>query len=122
MISEIYSVAVTVSDRKKAVEWYRDKLGFIVKEDAEWHWTVVGPKDCPSGTHLCEMESLEPGNTGIVLRTHDFNGTVRQLKQRGVEFTQEPKTEPWGTCAMFKDPDGNEFWLMPGWKPVLANA
>jgi predicted enzyme related to lactoylglutathione lyase len=31
------------------------------------------------------------------------------LKQRGVEFVRELSTEPWGTYAIFKDPDGNQF-------------
>jgi predicted enzyme related to lactoylglutathione lyase len=30
-----------------------------------------------------------------------------------VEFTTKPKKAEWGTYAMFKDPDGNEFWLYP---------
>jgi hypothetical protein len=37
--------------------------------------------------------------------------TFQELKARGVEFSGEPKTEPWGTFATFKDPDGNEFVL-----------
>jgi len=31
--------------------------------------------------------------------------------KRGVEFVGEPKRETWGTFAMFKDPDGNQFVL-----------
>jgi predicted enzyme related to lactoylglutathione lyase len=41
----------------------------------------------------------------------DVEATWRELKKRGVEFTQEPKTESWGTAAGFKDPDGNTFVL-----------
>jgi predicted enzyme related to lactoylglutathione lyase len=35
------------------------------------------------------------------------------LKARGVQFAHELTKEPWGTYAMFADPYGNEFWLMP---------
>ena len=35
--------------------------------------------------------------------------TYRQLRQRGVEFVSEPKQQPWGTFAIMKDPDGNQF-------------
>jgi predicted enzyme related to lactoylglutathione lyase len=111
MIESIYSVAVMVSDRKKAAQWYKEKLGFAVKEDAE-HWTVVGPPGWPGALHLCEGD-LEPGNTGILFFPDDFDKTVQELKKKGVQFTSEPKKEPWGTYAMFKDLDGNEFWLMP---------
>jgi hypothetical protein len=33
------------------------------------------------------------------------------LKARGVEFVQEPKKADWGTAAIFKDADGNQFVL-----------
>ena len=41
----------------------------------------------------------------------DVEGTYRQLKQRGVVFVKEPETQPWGTSAIFQDPDGNKFVL-----------
>jgi predicted enzyme related to lactoylglutathione lyase len=41
----------------------------------------------------------------------DVEYTYRQMRQRGVEFDDEPKTEPWGTFAKFRDPDGNCFVL-----------
>ena len=37
--------------------------------------------------------------------------TCKILKAKGVEFTAEPKTEVWGTMAIFKDIDGNQFVL-----------
>jgi predicted enzyme related to lactoylglutathione lyase len=33
------------------------------------------------------------------------------LKSKGVGFAQEPKNEPWGSIAVLKDPDGNQFAL-----------
>jgi predicted enzyme related to lactoylglutathione lyase len=30
---------------------------------------------------------------------------------RGVAFVQEPTKADWGTVAIFKDPDGNQFVL-----------
>jgi hypothetical protein len=33
------------------------------------------------------------------------------MKSKGVEFEKEPKAEPWGTSAIFKDLDGNKFVL-----------
>ena len=112
MIDTIYSVAVMVSDRKKAAQWYKEKLGFDIKEESGEHWTVVAPPNGTSVLHLCEGD-LEPGNTGILLLPDDFDKTVQELKKTGVQFTGEPKKEPWGTYAMIKDADGNEFWLMP---------
>jgi catechol 2,3-dioxygenase-like lactoylglutathione lyase family enzyme len=115
MIEEIRTVAVMVSDEKRAKEWYRDKLGFEVRSDRE-HWIVVAPRGSSSGIHLCPDESLEPGNTGITLHAGDIEGTCRELKAKGVQFARELGKSEWEeslTYAMFKDPDGNMFWLMP---------
>ena len=115
MIERIRSVAVMVSDEKKAKEWYRDKLGFEVQSDEE-HWVVVAPKDSSMGIHLCPDEPLEPGNTGILFLAPDIESTCSELKRNGVEFTRELGKSEWDEnmkYAMFKDPDGNIFWLMP---------
>jgi predicted enzyme related to lactoylglutathione lyase len=37
--------------------------------------------------------------------------TYEELSARGVEFLGAPKVEPWGTFAIMKDPDGNQFVL-----------
>jgi len=42
-------------------KWFRDKLGFEVKEDED-HWVVVAPKDSKAGLHLCQTGELELGN------------------------------------------------------------
>ena len=76
------------------------------------------------------MSAQIPGaETGIVLFTpkgHEdrvgtfFNGSFEvadvekayaELKARGVEFTSPPEKQPWGTFAVFRDPDGNQFVL-----------
>lgn len=104
-----------VSDEKKAKEWYKNKLGFEVQSDEE-HWVVVAPHGSLFGIHLCQGEPLEPGNTGILLLAGDIENTCRELKKEGVEFTRELDKAEWNektTYAMFKDPDGNQFWLMP---------
>ncbi len=39
----------------------------------------------------------------------DVEGTVKELKERGVEFVQDVQKADWGTSAIFRDPDGNKF-------------
>jgi lactoylglutathione lyase len=115
VIERIRSVAVVVSDEKKAKEWYTDRLGFEIQEDME-HWVVVGPRGSPTGIHLCKGKTLEPGNTGILFYSDNVEATYQELKGKGVEFTRELEKAEWDEntkYAMFKDPDGNEFWLMP---------
>lgn len=111
MISAIGDIAVVVSDGKKAADWYREKLGFKVFS-SEGHWITVGPANSSTVIHLCEGK-LEPGNTGIGFIVEDVNKTYAELTAKGVEFTQKPADEGFGLYAMFKDPDGNEFWITP---------
>ena len=43
--------------------------------------------------------------------TRDVRRTYDELRARGVEFVKEPTEQPWGTFAIFVDPDGNQFVL-----------
>ena len=112
MIKKIASTAVVVRNGKEAARWYRSKLGLEVKESGE-HWITVGPRGSRSPVlHLCETKPLERGNTGILFLADDVKRTYEVLSNRGVKFTKRPKDDGWGEYAMFRDPDGNEFWLM----------
>jgi len=112
MINKIYSAAVVVKDGKKAAQWYRQKLGFEVKK--EGHWITAKPKGSRGpALHLCETTPHEKGNTGIMFVAEDVNKTYEELLKKGVKFSKKPKDEGWGLYAMFSDPDGHEFWLMP---------
>jgi predicted enzyme related to lactoylglutathione lyase len=118
MISQVKFVGIPVRDQDRALAFYRDKLGFKVKTDQ------------PLNDKQRWIELKIPNaETGVVLFTPDgqedrigtfFNGaftcdsvekTYEELKGRGIEFSQEPKAEPWGTFAIFKDVDGNSFVL-----------
>jgi lactoylglutathione lyase len=45
----------------------------------------------------------------------DIDRDYQQLKAKGVQFIQEPKTQPWGQrTAYFSDPDGN-IWEIQQW-------
>jgi predicted enzyme related to lactoylglutathione lyase len=80
------------------------------------HWITVAPNSGKSGTtlHLCTGGRREKGNTGIGFRVDSLDKTYKQLGKAGVKFTQPPVDKGWGAFAMFKDPDGNVFWLFPG--------
>jgi len=109
---KLSSVAVVVSDAKKSATWYREKLGFEIR-DQEGHWVTVAPKGSNVVLHLCEgFYPLEPGNTGFSFLVKDVAKAEKVLRGKGVQFTEPTKKESWGTYAMFADPDGNEFWLM----------
>lgn len=118
MISKVKFVGIPVKDQARALEFYRDKLGFKVATD----------QPMGDGKRWIELR-IGGAETRVVLFTPEghedrvgtfFNGsleadnvqkTYEELKAKGVEFTQEPKTEPWGTSALFKDSEGNQFVL-----------
>lgn len=119
----IDTVAVVVSDRHKALAWYRDVLGLKVAYVApgEEHWIELGAPRPLTRIHLCELpDQVEPGPTGITLLTPDIHAEYERLRGRGVAFLSPPKQEPWGEwlCA-FTDPDGNEFDLKQPLDPAL---
>jgi len=121
--ASFHSVAVVVSDRRKAVEWYTKKLGLDVIEDVpeqDGHWVTVGRKGENGTLHLCQFTEfdpsapLEPGNSGIQFTLPgDFVAACHALEARGVRFHRPPKKESWGWWASVEDPDGNQIMLVP---------
>lgn len=112
-----YSVAVVVSNRKKARAFYHEKLGLDVLEDGD-HWLVVGRKKGGLAIHLCEYGKPTPksekGNSGVLLFTDGtMERTYQTLKRKGVKFSIPPKKVEWGWMCQLLDPDGNAFWLAP---------
>ncbi len=114
------SVAVVVADRRKALQWYTEVLGLTAIDEMD-HWVTVGTKGRAGVMHLCQTSeydpkgTLEPGNTGVLLQLpgKDFPASCAALKERGVSFVSEPEKADWGWWASIRDPDGNEFTVMP---------
>jgi len=118
MINKVKFVGIPVKDQERALAFYTEKLGFKVATD----------QPMGGGKRWIELR-IGGAETRVVLFTPEghedrvgtfFNGsleadsvqkTYEELKAKGVEFTQEPKTEPWGTSALFKDSEGNQFVL-----------
>ena len=119
MLKGLFDVAVVVSNATKSAEWYKEKLGLEVRAN-EGHWVTVAPKGSAVVLHLCETEPLEQGNTGIAFTVDDLDKTYEELRLKGVEFTVKPTKTEWGSYAMFKDSDGNVFWLYPS-QPLRLN-
>ena len=55
------------------------------------------------------------GRVFLFLHTDDFWRDYRRMRSRGVKFNEEPRTEAYGTVAVFEDLYGNKWdLLMPG--------
>jgi predicted enzyme related to lactoylglutathione lyase len=115
MIKYVKFVSIPTRDQDRALEFYTQKLGFKLVTDQ------------PMGEQRWIELKIPGAETRIALFTPDghadrigssFNGafasenveaTYKELRERGVEFISEPQKQPWGTFAVFKDPDENQF-------------
>jgi catechol 2,3-dioxygenase-like lactoylglutathione lyase family enzyme len=118
MIRGIKFVGVPVSDQDLALKFYTETLGMKVLTDQQFtptqRWIEVLIPGAETGIALFTPEGHEDriGQfQSISFWTDDVFATARVLKEKGVKFAQEPKTETWGTSATFHDQDGNLFVL-----------
>ena len=118
-------VAILVREYDEAIAFYRDVLGFRVIEDTRLderkRWVVVAPRGGETRLLLARAANAEQasrvgnqtgGRVFLFLRTDDFWRDYRAWTKRGVEFTGEPRVEPYGTVAAFRDLYGNLWDLI----------
>jgi len=123
----IHSSLLPHEDPDASLAFYRDTLGFEVRNDVEYggmHWITVGPADQPSTSIVLYPPAATPGITederrtiaemmakgtyaSINLAAKDLDSTFERL-QATAEVVQEPTEQPYGIrdCAV-RDPAGN---------------
>jgi len=127
MTQSIVHVALVIRDYDEAIEFYTKKLNFRLVEDLyqpeqDKRWVVVAPPGS-DGTSLLlarastpEQEPFVGNQTGgrvfLFLNTDDFWRDYTYLISRGITFVREPKSESYGTVAVFKDLYGNLWDLL----------
>ena len=120
-----------VVNQDRALEFYTEKLGFELREDARlgtFRWLTVGPKTQPDLTIVLmpiaegptmnqeqarSLKTLVENGVlgGGVLATSNCQESYETLKARGVKFARAPKEMPYGIEAVFHDDSGNFFSL-----------
>lgn len=123
MIKSMHSTPVYVNDQAAALAFYTDTLGFRVVDDnhmGEQRWIVVAPAEgetgislqLPDGMGRQDNPATVGGHTGISFVTEDVQALYDDLTAKGVTFTGQPESMPWGgKGAHFSDPDGNMFFI-----------
>jgi catechol 2,3-dioxygenase-like lactoylglutathione lyase family enzyme len=116
------------NDPDAALAFYRDTLGFEVRNDVGYaglRWITVGPAGQPGTSIVLHPPAVDPGITEderrtitemmakgsyatIVLATADLDGAFARLQASEAEIVQEPTEQPYGVrdCAI-RDPSGN---------------
>jgi predicted enzyme related to lactoylglutathione lyase len=119
---------IAVDDHDKALAFYRDVLGFEVRNDVEYEgmrWVTVGSPtqpgieivleppladpNAPAADREVVAELLAKGHLrGVNFRTDDCDGVFERIRAAGGDVLQEPMDMPYGVrdCA-FRDPAGN---------------
>ena len=123
----IHTTVLPHDNPDESVAFYRDVLGFEVRQDVgegKMRWITVGPPGQPETSILLSPPAVDPGITEderrtigemmakgtygwIMLAAKDLDATFERV-QASAEVVQEPTDQPWGTrdCAV-RDPAGN---------------
>lgn len=129
MAQFISAVTLVVDDYDKAIAFYVDKMGFDLVEDTvlspDKRWVVVRPRfsDMQNAASLLlakagsDEQRASMGNQAgdrvvFFLKTNDFHEDYRKMKDSGVHFLEEPRSEPYGHVVVFADPFGNKWDLL----------
>jgi lactoylglutathione lyase len=116
MITHVHVVGIFVKDQARALEFYTNVLGFEVLANEpmgpDARWIEVAPPGAQTRLSLFAGMEERVGQSGsIVFKCDDIQATFQKLRQRGVNFAQEPVDQPGGVMGVFTDPDGNQFVL-----------
>ena len=121
--------AIVVDDYDSASRFFTDALGFELAEDSPAltsdgrpkRWVVVKPRGAVTGLLLARADGDDQaavvgnqtaGRVGFFLHVEDFGTACARMTAAGVRFLTEPRTEPYGQVAVFRDIAGNKWDLI----------
>ena len=129
------------TDPEASLAFYRDTLGFEVRNDVGYQgmrWITVGPASQPATSIVLYPPSATPGINDderrtiaemmakgtyatLLLATPDLGGTFARLQAGEAEIVQEPTDQPYGVrdCAV-RDPAGNLLRIQEQRRPALG--
>lgn len=127
MEQSIVHIALVVRDYDEALDFYINKLHFVLVEDTyqpeqDKRWVVVSPPGSVGTTLLLARASKpeqEPfignqsgGRVFLFLNTDDFWRDYHNMIAKGIKFVREPKQAEYGMVAVFEDLYGNLWDLL----------
>jgi uncharacterized glyoxalase superfamily protein PhnB len=130
----IATAQLWVHDQDEALAFWTEKVGMEVRSDVtmpemgDFRWLTVSPRGqedvaitlmaIPGPPVMDEKTAGQVGDLmakgfagTIFLVTDDVRADYEELKNRGVEFTEEPEERPYGIDCGFRDPSGNAIRL-----------
>ena len=125
-ITSVRIKSLPVLDQDEALDFYSTHLGFEVRDDIDlgfMRWLTValpggeqlllelvgGPQhDDPPAVQVRELVT-KGALGGLFLVSDDVHATYAALRDAGVEISQEPVEQPYGTDFGIRDPFGNHI-------------
>lgn len=128
-------VTVVVPDYDEAIAFFRDILGFALREDTPLQggkrWVVLSP-GAGGADILCARPATDGqrqavgmqagGRVAFFLETDNFQRDHRTMRENGVSFIEAPREEAYGTVAKFRDPWGNPWDLLERKRGAIPKA
>jgi catechol 2,3-dioxygenase-like lactoylglutathione lyase family enzyme len=128
-MSHLELVTLVVRDYDAAIRFFVDVLHFDLVEDhasltndgRPKRWVVVRPRGAVTGLLLARADGdaqeavagqQTAGRVGFFLRVDDFAAQYTHMCAAGVRFLSAPRTEAYGTVAVFEDIEGNRWDLL----------
>ena len=126
MKQQIAHITLIVKDYDEAINFYTEKLNFILIEDTKLsetkRWVLLKPPGADSCCLLLakaaneEQQSRIGNQTGgrvfLFLYTDNFKRDHSNMLAKGIEFVRQPIEEKYGTVTVFKDLYGNLWDLI----------
>jgi predicted enzyme related to lactoylglutathione lyase len=123
---------VFVADQDQALDFYVNKLGLEVEDDQDlgfMRWLTVripgdrsryillekpGPPSMDEAAAAQMRELIAKGASGFAVgfTTDNVRKTYEELVSKGVDVTQEPVEQPYGTDIGIRDPFGNHIRIV----------
>jgi catechol 2,3-dioxygenase-like lactoylglutathione lyase family enzyme len=129
-VTHLGLVAIVVDDYDAAIVFFVEVLGFELVDDRPdltndgrpKRWVVVRPPGAETGLLLARADGTHQrgrigdqtgGRVGFFLQVDDFDDHYVRMLAADVEFLTEPRDEPYGRFAVFRDIAGN-LWDLIG--------
>ena len=128
-MSQLAFVTIVVDDYDAAIDYFVHAVGFDLVADTPSttndgrpkRWVVVRPPLAETGILLAQADgptqqaivgNQGAGRVGFFLRVDNFDDAYVRMRNNGVQFVEEPRTEPYGKVAVFRDIAGNLWDLL----------
>lgn len=117
-------ISLLVPTYDEGIAFFTGAMGFDLLEDTDQgggkRWVRVAPTGAQTGFLLAQAKDDQRafigqqggGRVWLFLQTDDFDRDHAAMVSKGVVFEEEPRREPFGNVAVFRDPFGNRWDLI----------